>query len=90
MFCNLTSPEVISGNIIAAISDHLPQFLIALKIFANPSSNKSNIFERNWSNFNQENFILNCFSSDLKAFLKIVQQNTSFSLETCKQNQLPP
>ena len=27
IFCNLTSHEVISGNITATISDHLPQFL---------------------------------------------------------------
>ena len=82
MFCNLTSHEVISGNITATISDHLPQFLIAPNVFVNPSSNKSNIFERNWSNFNQENFILDYFSIDWKALLKIEQQNINFSLET--------
>ena len=62
IFCNLTSHKVISGNITATTSDHLPQFLIAPNVFANPSSNKFNIFERNWSNFNQENFILDYFS----------------------------
>ena len=82
IFCNITSHEVISGNITATISDHLPQFLIAPNVFVNPSSNKSNIFERNWSNFNQENFILDYFSIDWKALLKIEQQNINFSLET--------
>ena len=43
-FGNLTSHEVISGNITATISDHLPQFLIAQNAFANPSSNKSKSF----------------------------------------------
>ena len=44
IFGNLTSHEVISGNITATISDHLPQFLIAPNVFANPSSNKSKMF----------------------------------------------
>ena len=57
IFCNLTSHEVISGNITATISDHLPQFLIAPYVFPNPSSNKSKIFEKNWSHFNQEYFV---------------------------------
>ena len=61
ILCNLTSHEVISGNIIGNISDHLPQFLIDPNIFANPSSNKSNTFERNWLVFNQDNFIFDYF-----------------------------
>ena len=44
IFGNLTSHEVISGNITATISDHLPQFFIAPNVFANPSSNKSKMF----------------------------------------------
>ena len=49
IFCNLTSYEVISGNIAATISDHLLQFfLIVPNVLVNPSSNKPNIFERNW------------------------------------------
>ena len=40
IFCNLTPLEVILGNITAAISDHLPQFLIGPNVFANPSLNK--------------------------------------------------
>ena len=40
------------------------------------------MFERNWSNFNQENFILDYFAIDWKALLKIEPKNISFSLET--------
>ena len=58
IFYNLTSHEVISGNITATISYHLPQLLIGANVFADPSSNKSIIFEKNRSNFNQENFLL--------------------------------
>ena len=65
IFCNLTSHKVISGNkITRTISDHLPQFLRSPNVFSNISSNKSKVFERSWSNFNQENFILDYFSID--------------------------
>ena len=40
----------ICGNITAAISDHLPQFLISPNSFANPPSNKY-VFERDCSKF---------------------------------------
>ena len=66
IFFNLTPCEVISGNVKATTSDHLPQFLIALNVFANPFSNKSNSFER----------------TDWEALLKIEQQNINFFLET--------
>ena len=66
IFFNLTPCEVISGNVTATTSDHLPQFLIALNVFANPFSNKSNSFER----------------TDWEALVKIEQQNINFFLET--------
>ena len=62
IFSNIISNNIISGNLTATISDHIPQFLIAPEIFRNSPSNKSNHFERDWSNFNQENFILDYFS----------------------------
>ena len=46
------------------MSNHLPQFIILPSIFSNPSSNKSNIYERDWSNFVQKNFLLDYFSVD--------------------------
>ena len=48
-------------------------------MFANMSSNKSNIYERHWSKFNQENFILDCFSVDLEDLLKIDKLNADSS-----------
>ena len=33
---NIISPEAISGNLTAAISDHLPQFMIVPNVFSNP------------------------------------------------------
>ena len=51
IFTNVILPDSISGNLTATISDHLPQFLTVPNIFSNPPSNKSNIYERDWSNF---------------------------------------
>ena len=57
IFSNIHTPTSVSGNITSSISDHLPQFLIVSDIFLNLSPPKSNIYERDWNNFDQENFI---------------------------------
>ena len=48
IFSNVISKDIISANIRATISDHLLQFLIYPNTFADPPSNKSNVFERGW------------------------------------------
>ena len=58
IFSNILSSEIISGNLTTTTSDHLPQFLFASNILSNHSYKRSNIFERDWSKFNKENFIL--------------------------------
>ena len=42
------------GNLTSSISDHVPLFLIMASIFSGPSSTKSNVYERSWSNFNKK------------------------------------
>ena len=42
----------------------------------------SNIYERDWSNFYQENFIRDYFSIDWNETLKIEEQNIDYSTET--------
>ena len=69
IFSNTLIENTISGNLTATISDHLPQFLILPNIFSNPPSNKSNIYERDWSNFVQENLILEYFSVDWNSLI---------------------
>ena len=59
----------------ATISDHLPQFSIIPNKFGNIPGNKSNIYERDWSKFDRENFILDYFSVDWEDFLKIHELN---------------
>ena len=71
IFCNVISKDIISDNITAIISDHLPQFLISPNTFADPPSNESNVSERDWSNSDQENFVLDYFDIDWPNILKL-------------------
>ena len=72
IFSNVINPDIISGNLTATISDHLPQFSIIPNMFGNIPGNKSNIYERDWSKFDQENFILDYFSVDWRICLKLM------------------
>ena len=44
----------------------------------NIPGNKSNIYERDWSKFDQENFILDYFSVDWEDLLKINELNAEY------------
>ena len=58
IFSSIAVPNITSGDLTASISDHLPQFFVVPNIFFNASYPKSNNYERDWSNFDQENFVL--------------------------------
>ena len=75
-------PNINSGNLTASISDHLPQFLVAPNIFFNGSYPKSNYYERDWSRFDQENFVLDYFSVEWDNFLLSSNANTEKSYKT--------
>ena len=79
IFSSVIDPDIISGNLTATISDHLPQFAIIPNMFGNISGNKSNIYERDWSKFDRENFILDYFSADWEDLLKIDECNVDDS-----------
>ena len=64
IFSNVIDQDIISANVTVTISDHLPQFSIIPNVFDNISGNKSDIYERDWSKIDQENFILDYFSVD--------------------------
>ena len=63
----------------ATISDHPPQFSKIPNMFGNVSGNKSNIYERDWSKFDRENFILDYFSVDWEDLLKTDELNADNS-----------
>ena len=79
IFNNVISKDIISGNITAAISDYLPQFLISPKTYVAPPSNKFNVFERAWSNFDQENFLFDCFDIDWINILNLDEKNINLA-----------
>ena len=86
IFSNFISPDIMSGNITATISDHLPQFSFVPNILSNPPTQKSNYYERDWSKFKQENFILDYFDKDWADLLQIDQQNVNLSLDSFLNN----
>ena len=70
---------MISDNIIATISDHLPQLLFAPNVLSCP---KSNIYERDQSKFNQTDFVLDYFDKDWSDVLQLDQQDVYLSIES--------
>ena len=79
IFSNVIDPDIISGNLTATISDHLLQFSIIPNMFGNIPGNKSNIYERDWSKFDRESFIIDYFSVEWKDLLKIDELNADKS-----------
>ena len=65
----------------ATIFDHLPQFSIIPNTFGNIPGNKSNIYERHWSEFNRLNFILDYFSVEWEDLLRIDELNAGKSIK---------
>ena len=70
IYSKVITPNNISGNITVTISDHLPNFFFVSDIFSNPPSIKLNTFERDWSKFDQKNFILDYLSVDWENLIK--------------------
>ena len=70
-----------SGNLTVTISDFLPQFTKSPNIFGNTAINKSNIYERDWSKFDHENFILDYLSIYWEDLLKIVELSVDISTQ---------
>ena len=78
IFSSVIDPSIISGNVTATISDHLPLFSIIPNMFGNIPGDKSNIYERGWSKFERENFILDYLSVEWED-LKIDELNADSS-----------
>ena len=70
IYSNVITPNNILGSLTATISHHLSQIVVAPYIFSNLLSIQLNIFERDWSKFDQENFVLDYLSVDLENLIK--------------------
>ena len=79
IFSNHISKEAICGNLTSTTSDYLPQFLIMSSIFSEHSLSKSK--ERSWSNFNKEEFILDCFEKDWDLILNVEKNDVNHSFD---------
>ena len=64
---------MISGNITATISDHLPQLLFAPNVISKNSCQKSNIYESDWSKFIQTDFEIDYSDKDWSDVLQLDQ-----------------
>ena len=73
---------MISGNITATISDHLPQFIFAPNVISRTSCQKSNTYEKDWSKFIQTDIVLDYFYKDWSYFLQLDQQDLNLSIES--------
>ena len=80
IFSNIHTPSSVSDNLTSSISNHLPQFLIVPDIFLNLSPPKSNIYEGDWNNFDQENFILGYLAVEWTDIIKSEKKNIDFYL----------
>ena len=81
IFSDIIDSDIIPGNLTATISSHLPQFAIIPNMFANTTSNKSNIYEWDWGKFDRENFTLDYFSIDWGDLLKTDEVNVDNSIQ---------
>ena len=84
IFSNIIDPDTISGNSTATISHHLPQSAIIPNMFA--AGNKSNIYERDWSKSDRENFTLDYFSIHWEDLIKIDELNVDNSTQAYLEN----
>ena len=76
IFSIMALPNILSGNLTATSSDHFPQFLLAPNILLNSSSTlRSNKYERDWSRFDQEHFILDYLSIGWDNLLLVSNMN---------------
>ena len=78
--------QMVSVGLTATTSDHLPQFSFVSNILSNPSTQKSSYHKRDWSKFNQENFILDYLDKDLHDVPQIDQQNFNLSMDSLLNN----
>ena len=78
IFTNQIDPDIISGNLSASISDHLPSFVIIPKHNQRHLPKRHNIYKRDTKNFDRENFLLDILSVNWDAKITYEDANSSF------------
>ena len=66
----------------STVPDHLRQFAIIEDFFKNSPKSKSNIFKRNWKNFDQNLFISDFENANLAEIIDVNKENVSLSLNS--------
>ena len=77
IFSNFISPDIISGNITATISDHLPQFSFVPNILSNPPTQKS-IMKDIGQNLNKKTLYLTILIKIGLTFFKLINKMLIF------------
>ena len=78
IFTNQINPNIISGNLSASISDHLPSFVIVPKHNQHHLPKKHNIYKRDTKNFDRENFLLDLLAINWDEKIAYEDANSSF------------
>ena len=81
IFHNYVINDIISGNLTISISDHLAQFLIIPYQDTNIKPKSTHVFKRNYSKFNQEDFLLDLLSIDWEKHLQLNNKNVNYSFD---------
>ena len=82
IFSNFCSHEIISGNVTATVSDHLPQFPFVPNILSKSITQKSDFFWSNWSdwfwtdwsNLNKETLFLSILIKIRLNYFKLINK----------------
>ena len=90
IFTNQLNPDMRSGNLSIAISDHLPSFFIIPKDNQNHAPKRQNLYTRKTKNFDRENFIYDYLDINWNEILQTNKNdvNTSLQIFLTKINEL--
>ena len=90
IFTNNIHPDMKSGNLTLAISDHLPSFYVVPRDNQNHMPKKQNLYTRKTKQFDKVNFILDYFDINWNNILELNQNdvNVSLNIFLTKMNEL--
>ena len=87
IFCKVTfNSNITSDNFTSTVSDHLPEFAIIEDFFANSPKSESNIFKRNWKNFDQNLFVSDFENANWEEIIYVNRENVNLSLNNYLYN----